>query len=186
MQRLTSALLKTVLETTLTRPLKIGIIGAGGAARTIHIPGFQRCPGVEIAALCDPAVPATYTRFADLLACPDIEAVVIATPNYLHREIALAAIARGKHVLCEKPLALNLAEAREMLRAAEEAGVVHMTAFTYRFTPALQYMKHLVSAGELGAIRSVRAAYLMALSGHLLGWRSTRAQAGSLLSKIDQ
>jgi predicted dehydrogenase len=178
-QRLTSASLKTVLETTLTRPLKIGIIGAGGAARTIHIPGFQRCPGVEIAALCDPAVPSACTRFEDLLARPDIDAVVIATPNYLHREITLAAISRGKHVLCEKPLALNLAEAREMLRAAEKAGVVHMTAFTYRFTPALQYMKHLVSAGELGAIRSVRAAYLMALSGHLLGWRSTRAQAGS-------
>jgi hypothetical protein len=109
----------------------------------------------------------------------DISAVVNATPNYLHHEITLEALARGKHVLCEKPLSLDTARATEMLRAAEKAGVIHMAAYTYRYTPALQYMLHLVSSDELGTIRTVRAAYQMALSGHLLGWRSTKAQAGS-------
>jgi predicted dehydrogenase len=66
-----------------------------------------------------------------------------------------------------------------MLRAAERAGKVHMTAFTYRFTPAVQYARHLIQRGELGRLRTVRAAYLMALSGHVLGWRSEKRLAGS-------
>jgi predicted dehydrogenase len=166
--------------------LRIGIIGVGGAALGIHIPGFRLCPDVEIAAVCDTNPKAaeklgtlSLTNYRDLLARDEITAVVNATPNYLHHEITLEALARGKHVLCEKPLSLDTARAAEMLRAAEAAGVIHMAAYTYRYTPALQYMLHLVSSGELGAIRSVRAAYQMALSGHLLGWRSTKAQAGS-------
>jgi predicted dehydrogenase len=105
--------------------------------------------------------------------------VVVATPNHLHREIVLAALDAGKHVLCEKPLALNRGEAVSMLDAAKSSGRVHMTAFTYRFVPAIQYAKHLVERGELGTLRSVRAAYLMALSGHVLGWRSEKRFAGS-------
>jgi predicted dehydrogenase len=166
--------------------LRIGIIGAGGAARGIHVPGFQLCPDVEIAAVCDPDPKAAETigvpviaDYRELLAREDIPAVVNATPNYLHHEITLEAVAHGKHILCEKPLSLNASLAAEMLRSANAAGVVHMTAFTYRYTPALRYLIHLVSSGELGNIRTVRAAYQMALSGHLLGWRSTKAQAGS-------
>lgn len=167
--------------------LRIGIIGVGGASLGIHIPGFRLCPEVEIAAVCDtnpqaaekvggvPFIP----DYRDLLAREDIPAVVNATPNYVHHEITLEAIARGKHILCEKPLSLNTALATEMLRAAKGSGAIHMTAYTYRYTPALQYMLHLVTSGELGAIRTVRGAYQMALSGHLLGWRSTKAQAGS-------
>jgi predicted dehydrogenase len=121
---------------------------------------------VEIAAVCDTNLEAAATigaswittGYRDLMARDDIPAVVNATPNYLHHEITLEAVARGKHILCEKPLSLDTARATEMLRAAEAAGVIHMTAFTYRYTPALQYMLHLVSSGELGAIRSVRAA----------------------------
>src|SRR5258708_11385623 len=66
-----------------------------------------------------------------------------------------------------------------MARAAESSGLVHMTAFTYRFAPALQYMRRLVEAGKLGEVRTVRDAYLMALSKHLLGWRSSKRLAGS-------
>lgn len=167
--------------------LRIGLIGAGGAARGIHIPGFRRCIGVELAAVCDAdetaaratGIPKLCARYQDLLVDPAIDAVVIAAPNHLHREIALGAIAAGKHVLCEKPLALNLAEAREMLAAAEAAGVVHMTAFTYQYTPAVSWLRHLVRSGRLGSLRTVRAAYLMALSSHLLGWRSLKQHAGS-------
>jgi predicted dehydrogenase len=168
-------------------PLRIGIIGAGGATMGIHLPGFSLYPEAEVAAVCDPdfgkaektGVGSFTTNYRELLARKDIHAVVNATPNYMHHEIALEAIASGKHILCEKPLSLDTARATEMLRAAEAAGVVHMTAFTYRYTPALQYMIHLVSSGQLGAIRTVRGAYQMAMSGHLLGWRSTKAQAGS-------
>jgi predicted dehydrogenase len=165
--------------------MKIGVIGAGGAARGIHLPALRLCEGVEIAAVADPNPAAAVeglpflTNYEELLARRDVDAVVNATPNHLHREITLAAIRAGKHVICEKPLGLNFAETLEMLRAAESAGVVHMTAFTYRYTPAVQYMRALVEEGALGEIRSVRAAYLMALSGHLTGWRSERRLAGS-------
>jgi predicted dehydrogenase len=167
--------------------LKIGIIGAGSVARSIHLPGFQLCPDADVIAVCDASpdaarslgISAVYTDYRDVLDCAELDAVVIATPNFLHREITLAALAAGKHVLCEKPLALNRHEAGEMLDAAERSGTVHMTAFTYRFTPAVQYTKHLIDRGELGKLRTVRAAYQMALSTHLLGWRSASRFAGS-------
>jgi predicted dehydrogenase len=169
------------------KPVRIGIIGAGSVAQSIHIPGFKTCQGVELAAVSDSnaeaakatGIPEVHNRYQDLLARSDIDGVVVATPNHLHHRIVLAAAARGKHVLCEKPLALRLAEAKEMLRAVQDAGLVHMTAFTYQYAPAVRFAKHLVSTGELGEIRTVRAAYLMALSGHVLGWRSTKQFAGS-------
>ena len=165
--------------------IKIGIIGAGGVSRAIHLPALQLCPGVEIAAIADANPEARIegapftTDYKELLARPDVDGVIVATPNYLHHPIALEVIAAGKNVLCEKPLGLNHAQTVEMLRAAEAARVVHMTAFTYRYTPAVQYMQSLIAEGALGEIRSLRAAYLMALSGHLSGWRSERRLAGS-------
>ncbi|PYT18242.1 MAG: hypothetical protein DMG59_04910 [Acidobacteria bacterium] len=168
-------------------PVTIGIIGAGNVARSIHLPGLRLCRDVNVAAICSPipgeaqscGVPGAYLAYEEVLQRADIDAIVVATPTFLHPEIVIRAAEAGKHVLCEKPLALNLAAAREMYAAAEKAGVVHMTAFTYRFTPAVQYLKHLVDEGALGSLRTVRAAYLMALSSHLLGWRSTAAHAGS-------
>src|SRR5205085_1261305 len=110
--------------------MRIGIIGAGGASRSIHIPGFALCPQVEVAVVCDAdpealratGIAATCVNYRDVLRRPDIDAVVVATPNYLHREIVLAALDAGKHVLCEKPLALNRDEAGSMLGAAERSG----------------------------------------------------------------
>lgn len=167
--------------------MNIGIIGAGGAARGIHIPGFQLLPGVTIAAVCDSnsqaaaAVPGArvYSDWMQLVSDSSLDAVVVSTPNYTHPEIVEGAFQAGKHVLCEKPLALDREAASKMLAAAEKAGKVHMTAFTYRYTPSIQYARHLVSSGAIGKVRTVRAAYLMALSGHLLGWRSEKRFAGS-------
>src|SRR4030095_11333103 len=79
----------------------------------------QQCPGTV-----------TSTRYEEIAGREDVHAVIIATPNFLHPPIARAAIVAGKHVLCEKPLALNYADARDMADAAERAGVRHMTAFT--------------------------------------------------------
>jgi predicted dehydrogenase len=167
--------------------VRVGLIGSGSAACRIHLPGLRLCPEVEISGVSSidddaqekTGVTRIYRSHHQLLERPEIDAVVIATPNHLHREIAVAAFAAGKHVLCEKPLALNAAEAAEMLEAAQSSGRVHMTAFTYQFAPAARYLKHLVDRGELGAIRVVRASYLMALSTHLSGWRSSKELAGS-------
>ncbi len=167
--------------------IRVGVIGSGSVACRIHLPGLRLCPGVEITAVSSvdedaaekTGVETVYRDYEKLLDHPNIDAVVIATPNHLHHEMALATSAAGKHVLCEKPLALNAAEATEMLEAANQTGRVHMTAFTYRYTPSVRYLKHLVDQGELGTIRVVRASYLMALSTHLLGWRSSKDLAGS-------
>lgn len=166
--------------------VRVALIGCGSVGRRIHAAGLRLCPDAELALACSRSkasaesigAPEISQDYREVMSREDIDAVVIATPNNLHREIALAAFEAGKHVLCEKPLALNAAEAREMRDAAEASGKVHMTAFTYEFIPAVRYLKKLVDRGELGEIRSIRGAYLMALAGHTLGWRSTKAQAG--------
>jgi predicted dehydrogenase len=167
--------------------MNIGIIGVGGAVQGIHVPGFRLLPDVNLAAACDlnPEAAAkagatrTYYDWMQLLADPLLDAVVVSTPNYVHPEIVKAAFEAGKHVLCEKPLALDRHSAKEMLAAAEASGKVHMTEFTYRYTPSIQYLRHLVATGAVGEVRTVRASYLMALSGHLIGWRSEKRLAGS-------
>jgi predicted dehydrogenase len=105
--------------------------------------------------------------------------VIVATPNFLHVPITLAAVAAGKHVLCEKPLALDLAGATQMYRAAERAGVRHMTAFTYRFVPAMQYMKHLVDDGAVGRPYHFRAQRFQDWATRNLRWRQVQALAGT-------
>jgi predicted dehydrogenase len=120
-----------------------------------------------------------FTDWREAMTRDDIHAVIIATPNFTHRQIALAAINAGKHVLCEKPLALDAPGAIEMYRAAKQAGVRHMTAFTYRFVPAMRYAKHLVDRGDLGRIFHFRARRFQDWGDRPLGWRQHQATAGS-------
>jgi predicted dehydrogenase len=89
----------------------------------------------------------------------DIDLISIATPNYLHKEIAIEAAKNGKHILCEKPLANNLHDAKEMLDAVKNAGVRHCCGFSYRFTPSLALARHLVLEGRIGRIYHVFVRY---------------------------
>ena len=90
----------------------------------------------------------------------DIDIVDVSSPGYLHHPMAIAAARAGKHVICEKPLANTLAEAREMLRAVEKAGVKHMVMHNYRKIPAIAFAKRLIDAGRLGAVYHYHGAYL--------------------------
>lgn len=169
----------------------VAIIGSGQIALANHLPGFALCPDTKIVALCDSneatlanasrqtGITATYTDYREVLKRDDVNAVVIATPNFLHAPITKAAAAAGKHVLCEKPIALNLAEALEMVAACESAGVRHMTAFTYRFVPAMRYMHHLVTRGDIGKPYHFRAARFQDWADRNLGWRQVKKLAGS-------
>ena len=171
--------------------LRIGIIGSGFVSRFVHIPGFQRCQGVEVAVVCDAArdvaesaaqafgIAATTTDYRDVLQEPTIDAVVIATPNNLHYQMTLDALTAGKHVLCEKPLAMSLAEAEEMASAAARSGRVNLVSFVYRFVPAMRYLKSLVDGGHLGEIRHFRAQWLQCTPNKKYSWRSERRQSGS-------
>src|SRR5207244_4466504 len=119
------------------------------------------------------------TDYNELLKRDDVNAVVIATPNHLHAPITLAAVALGKHVLCEKPIAMNYPESVHMLKAAQKANVRHMTAFTYRFVPAMRYMAHLVHSGAVGQPYHFRANRLQDWDARPLGWRQVQRLAGS-------
>lgn len=173
------------------RTIGVGVIGVGGISSYVHLPGLQRTPQAKIVALCDVnsallqqqaqayAVEHTFTDYNELLQHPEVDAVVIATPTIYHAPVALAAIAAGKHVLVEKQLAMNYAEAVQMYEAARAAGVCHMTAFTYRFVPAMRYLKHLLTQGTIGLPRFVRVARLQDLGERALGWRQQQKLAGS-------
>jgi predicted dehydrogenase len=172
-------------------PLNLAIVGCGAITLQNHLPGFALCPDVKVAAVCDTdeisldraraqtGAAVASPRHADILNRDDIHAVIIATPNVTHASIALEAIQHGKHVLCEKPLAMNYAEAKQMADAANRAGVRHMTAFTYRFVPAMRYLAHLVERGDLGEPYHYRSCRLQDWGTRNLGWRQVKALAGS-------
>ena len=171
--------------------LGIAIIGCGGVTLQNHLPGLALCGDVRVTALCDAdagtlerarqqtGVVFTTTKYEEVVARDDVQAVIIATPNFTHAPIALAAIAAGKHVLCEKPLGLDHAETLAMAAAADAAGVRHMTAFTYRFVPAMRYLRHLVARGDLGTPWHYRSCRLQDWGTRNLGWRQVRRLAGT-------
>jgi predicted dehydrogenase len=118
----------------------------------------------------------------ELVADPAVQLVSITSPNVLHKEMALAAIAAGKHVYCEKPLALTAADARELALAAEAKGVRTLVGYNYLCSPALQHIKQLLDAGELGTLTYLRACFeedYMADPAVPFSWRCERAKAGS-------
>jgi predicted dehydrogenase len=173
------------------KQIGVGLIGCGGIAIANHLPGLALCPQARVVALCDkdPVVlqkAGQQCGVTDLYADPkalldraDVDAVILATPNYVHAPIALAAIAAGKHVMCEKPIAMNYREARQMYDSAEKAGVRHMTAFTYRFVPAMRYMAHLVKSGAVGEPYHFRVQRFQDWGRRGLGWRQVAAMAGT-------
>ena len=124
----------------------------------------------------------TETSWERLVARDDIDLVDICTSNVTHMPIAVAAAKAGKHVLCEKPIAMNADEARRMLDAAREADVRHMVAFNYRRVPAIMLAKQLIDAGKIGDIRHFNAVYyqdwLVDPSFHIV-WRHNAKEGGS-------
>lgn len=152
------------------KKLKIGIIGSGGIAVGCHMPGYASMPDLcEMVAVCDIAketaeaaaakfgVAKVTTDYRDLLADPEIDAVSIATPNAFHKQPTIDALLAGKHVLCEKPLAMNAAEAKEMCRAAAKSGKILQVALQTRFGGPARFMKQFIDNGNMGDIYYARA-----------------------------
>lgn len=122
------------------------------------------------------------TDWKVLIARDDIDLIDIVTPNNNHAEIAIAAAEAGKHVYCEKPLALTLEESRRMLEAVKKNNVIHMVNYNYRFAPAIQYAKKLIDEGKLGKIYHIRANYLQDWimdPNFPLVWRLEKSVSGS-------
>src|SRR6266567_3808005 len=173
------------------KQIGVAIIGCGGVTLQNHLPGLALCPDTRVVALCDSdaatlerarqqtGVKFLSTQYEEVVRREDVHAVIIATPNFTHAPIALAAIAAGKHVLCEKPIAMSYREARSMAEAAEKAGVRHMTAFTYRFVPAMRYLAHLVKRGDAGQPYHYRSCRLQDWGTRNLGWRQVKQLAST-------
>ncbi len=156
--------------------LKWGVMGNATIARKCVMPAIQKSHNGELHALAtrspqhaeqvavENRIAQIYDRYEDLLADPEIDAVYIPLPNHLHRPWTLKALNAGKHVLCEKPLACNANEAREMASAAGDAGLVLMEAFMYRFHPRSLRIKQMVAEGRIGRPCLVRAAFCFRMS----------------------
>lgn len=122
------------------------------------------------------------TSWEKLIERKDIDLIDIAAPPNVHREIAISAAKAGKHIFCEKPLAMNVKEAREMLKVVEDAGIKHMIGFNYRRVPAVSLAKKLIEEGAIGKIYHFRAVYLqdrLVDPNFPLVWRLQKEIAGS-------
>jgi len=153
------------------KKLKTGVIGIGfiGAA---HVEALRRIPGIEVVAIAHSSdakakakgeelgVDRAFGDYRQLLAIKEIDAVHVCTPNHLHHPQTKDALAAGKHVVCEKPLAVTVKEAQELVKLAESSGLVTAVHFNIRFYPLMAHIRAMIAGGELGEIYAVHGSYL--------------------------
>ncbi len=169
--------------------LRMGVIGCGGISGA-HLPAERDVEGMRTVAVCDIDeeaaraaaaeydVPRVYTDWRELVADDDIDAVAVLLPHHLHRDPAVAAAEAGKHVLCEKPMAIALAECDDMIAAAEGAGVVLMIAQILRFRPANIRARELIRDGAIGEVRNILRRRLGESGEFRSGWARSPEEAG--------
>jgi UDP-N-acetylglucosamine 3-dehydrogenase len=142
---------------------KFGVIGAGAIARRRHLPELQDNPYAEIVAVCDLDLKRAeemtqiyggkaFSDYRDLIALPDQDAVIVCATNTTHAEMTIAALRAGKHVMCEKPMATTLAEARAMIEASEQTGKYLMITHNLRLAPACVKAREILQSGKLGRV----------------------------------
>ena len=173
--------------------VRVGIIGPSWWVDYWHLPAIKKHPAAEIHAVCGGSdrapgdvthkygVQARYfTDFEEMLDCVPLDGVVVCTPNDLHNPATMAALSRGLHVICEKPLALNADQASEMARLASERGLIGMTNFPYRDNPALKECRKRVAEGFVGKPLHVSGQYHGGFGLRKSpNWRASRDRSGA-------
>jgi predicted dehydrogenase len=151
------------------RRLRVGVLSTANIATEKVIPGMRRGTRCDVAAIASRdassaaavarqlGIPRAHGSYEALLADPDIDAVYIPLPNHLHAEWTIAAARAGKHVLCEKPLAMTAADAESMVAAARDAGVILLEAFMYRLHPSWEALREVVTSGRIGRLTAVQS-----------------------------
>lgn len=146
------------------RNIRMGIVSTSWWADLMHVPAIESHPHAELVACCGQNAERTkefaarngiaewFTDYREMIAKAGLDAIVIAAPENAHHDICLAAAEAGLHVACEKPLAMNVAEAEAMVSAVAKAGVKHLTYYTWRWVPWMLYAKRLIDTGYLGRI----------------------------------
>ncbi|GAB4540540.1 MAG: Gfo/Idh/MocA family oxidoreductase [Anaerolineae bacterium] len=180
--------------------IRIGLVGYGFIGR-VHTLAYQVLPlmydpfpaEIRLSGVCAASQASVQkgleqggyqfgtTDWRELVARDDIDVIDCCAPNFLHKDVLIEAMRAGKHVYCDKPLAMNLAEAREIVQVAQETGVQGQMTFNCRFSPAMMRARQLVEEGFLGRVFSLRAAYLHA--GYIdsqrpISWRLDAARSG--------
>jgi len=180
----------------LTGPIGVAILGTG-FGEAVHIPALKHLDDVDIVAVvsrrADRAkavaarhdIPHATTNWRNAITDPEVHAVVIATPPHLHHQMAITALEAGKHVLCEKPMARNLAETRDMVKLAATANVVAMINHEFRYLPIRARVKELIDEGYVGEPQSVSMnvfrSTLADPNGRPFGWLMEQDKAGGML-----
>lgn len=182
----------------MTTRIGMGLVGPGFVGAH-HVDTVRRLGFVDVVAIAASSdasarrkadalgVPKAYGSFEALVADPDVHVVHNTTPNHLHVPVILAAIARGKHVISDKPLAMTAADARNLLEAANEAGVVHAVTFNYRGNPLVQQAREMIAAGGLGPVHFIHGAYLQdwLLDATDFSWRLEPEKGGESSAVAD-
>lgn len=168
--------------------VKVAIIGTGSIS-TLHMMGYNNLENVEVVAACDInkdrvekfakkyEIPETFTDYNEMLKMKEIDAVSVTTWNNVHAPASIAALKAGKHVLCEKPLALNAGEAEEMVSAAKENGKLLMVGFCRRFGENTKALKSFIEKGDFGKIYYAKTGCLRRW-GNPGGWFSDKRRSG--------
>lgn len=175
--------------------VRVGVVGASWWADAMYLPALARHPLADVRAICGRGlgrardlaarwgVPRATDSLDELFDAEPLDAVLVLTPNDEHHRITMAALARGLHVLCEKPMGLSATQAREMAEAAERAGLTTMVPFTYRFMPSYRYLKELIDEGHIGRPYHLDMRYYAAYGrSGAYAWRFDRGVAGSGVS----
>lgn len=180
----------------MTRTIGVGIIGTGYAER-VQMPGFGHAPAARLVAVASGrresaeraaskfSIPRVCDGFEELVTLPEVDLVVISSPPHAHAPAAIAAARNGKHILCEKPTALDLDEALAMQEAAERAGVLNLIDHELRFSPNRRRARDLIRNGAVGEVRHVTAVYRSGFGLHKThDWWYTAAAGGGILGAI--
>ena len=178
----------------MNRRYRYAVVGTRFWAEGFHLPGLAAHDDVELAALCGRdsahaqsvadkfAIPRVYTEWREMIAQEKLDGIAITTPNRLHHPITLAAFDAGLDVICEKPLAMNAAEARDMVARAGARKRKHLVMFDYRAMPAARRAKELIESGFVGRVFHVIATYQHASyidPGRSFAWRMSKAESGT-------
>lgn len=154
------------------KTVRLGILGAGGIVRYGHLPALVHLKEVQVTAICDPrierarqiaaeyGITGIHKNAGEILQNPEIDAVLVAVPNAFHAPLTVKALNAGKHVFCEKPPALNAAEARKMLDAAQKNKRALLFAFNQRHNDRSKALKQIMESGKLGDVYYARASWI--------------------------
>ncbi|MBJ6362331.1 Gfo/Idh/MocA family protein [Paenibacillus sp. GCM10012307] len=180
----------------MSRKLRWGILGCAGIAKRAVIPGIIASQTGVAAAIASRNlstaeetarsldIPTAYGSYEELIADPSIDAVYIPLPNHLHMEWTFKAAEAGKHVLCEKPIALNAEQARKMVEACSAAGVHLAEAFMYRHHPRYEEIKKIIQSGEIGAVRGLQSHFTFNNAGDASNVRFRKAWGGGSIYDV--